>query len=50
MKIGILLPYKENNSPEYPGAVTLFVNETSLRSRYKQDIIIFGNKNYKKKI
>ena len=28
MKIAILLPYKENFSPEYPGAVSLFVNET----------------------
>ena len=27
MKISILLPYKENFSPEYPGAVSLFVNE-----------------------
>ncbi len=29
MKISILLPYKENFSPEYPGAVSLFINETS---------------------
>ena len=35
MKIGILLPYKENFSPEYPGAVSLFVNETSKISKYK---------------
>ena len=49
MKIGILLPYKENFSPEYPGAVSLFVNETSLKSRYKKNIVIFGNTNYKKK-
>ena len=49
MKIAILLPYKENFSPEYPGAVSLFVNETSKISRYKKDIIVFGNTNYKKK-
>ena len=49
MKIGILLPYKENFSPEYPGAVSLFVNETSKKSRYKQNIIVFGNTNFKKK-
>tara|TARA_A100001015_G_scaffold6145_1_gene7730 strand:+ start:926 stop:1237 length:312 start_codon:yes stop_codon:yes gene_type:complete len=49
VKIGILLPYKENFSPEYPGAVSLFVNETSLRSRYKKDIIVFGNTDYKKR-
>ena len=49
MKIGILLPYKENFSPEYPGAVSLFVNQTSLRSRYKKNIVIFGNTEFKKK-
>ena len=49
MKIAILLPYKENFSPEYPGAVSLFVNETSKISRYKKDIVVFGNTNYKKK-
>ena len=27
MKISILLPYKENFSPTYPGAVSLFVYE-----------------------
>ena len=26
MKISILLPYKENFSPEYPGAVSIFLN------------------------
>ena len=49
MKIGILLPYKENFSPEYPGAVSLFVNETCLNSKYKKNIIVFGNTNYKKR-
>ena len=49
MKIGILLPYKENFSPEYPGAVSLFVNETSKISKYKRNIIVFGNTSYKKK-
>jgi glycosyltransferase involved in cell wall biosynthesis len=49
VKIGILLPYKENFSPEYPGAVSLFVNQTSLRSRYKKNIVIFGNTEFKKK-
>ena len=29
MKISILLPYKENFSPIYPGAVSLFVKDTS---------------------
>ncbi len=49
MKIAILLPYKENFSPEYPGAVSLFVNETSKKSKYKKNIIVFGNTEYKKK-
>ena len=49
MKIAILLPYKENFSPEYPGAVSLFVNETSKISKYKKDILVFGNTSFKKK-
>ena len=49
MKIAILLPYKENFSPEYPGAVSLFVNATSQKSKYKKNIIVFGNTNFKKK-
>ena len=49
MKISILLPYKENFSPEYPGAVSLFVNETSKKSKYKKNITVFGNTNFKKK-
>ena len=48
MKISILLPYKENFSPEYPGAVSLFVYETTKISKFKKNIIIFGNTNYKK--
>ena len=49
MNISILLPYKENFSPEYPGAVSLFVYETSKISKYKKKITVFGNTNYKKK-
>ena len=49
MKISILLPYKENFSPEYPGAVSLFVYETTKISKFKNNITIFGNTNYKKK-
>ena len=48
MKISILLPYKENFSPEYPGAVSLFVYETSKISKFKKNIIVYGNTNYKK--
>ena len=49
MKISVLLPYKENFSPQYPGAVSLFVNETSKISTYKKNIIVFGSTNFKKK-
>ena len=49
MKISILLPYKENFSPEYPGAVSLFVYETTKISKFRKDITIFGNTNFRKK-
>ncbi len=49
MKISILLPYKENFSPEYPGAVSLFVYETTRISKFKKNITVFGNTNFKKK-
>ena len=49
MKISILLPYKENFSPEYPGAVSLFVYETSKISTFKKQITVFGNTNYENK-
>ena len=48
MKISILLPYKENFSPNYPGAVSLFVKDTTLVSKFKNSIKIFGNTDYKK--
>jgi len=48
MKISILLPYKENFSPEYPGAVSLFINDTVKVSKYMNYITVFGNTNYKK--
>ena len=47
MKISILLPYKENYSPDYPGAVSLFVNATSKLSKYNSNITIYGSTNYK---
>ena len=50
MKISILLPYKENFSPNYAGAVSLFVKDTTNKSFFKNDIIIYGNTNYKKKL
>ena len=47
MKISILLPYKENYSPDYPGAVSLFVSQTIKLSKYKNNINVFGNSNFK---
>ena len=43
MTISILLPYKENYTPQYAGAVSLFVNDITRVSDYKNDLIIFGN-------
>jgi len=50
MNISILLPYKENYSPKYPGAVSLFVDATTKVSKYKKNITIFGNTKFKKKL
>ncbi len=49
MKISILLPYKENFSPQYPGAVSLFVFETSKKSVFKKNITVYGSTKLKKK-
>ena len=43
MKISILLPYKENFSPLYPGAVSLFINSMNKLSAYKKKITVFGS-------
>ena len=37
MKISVLLPYKENFSPEYPGAVSINVRDTTLCSKHKKN-------------
>ena len=47
MKISILLPFKENFSPNYAGAVSLFVNDTTKISKYKNKTYIYGNTNFK---
>ena len=49
MKISILLPFKENFSPTYAGAVSLFINDTLKISKYKNQTVIFGNTTYKNK-
>jgi len=48
MKISILLPYKENFSPIYPGAVSLFVKDTTKISKFKKYITIYGSTKLKK--
>ena len=48
MKISILLPYKENFSPEYPGAVSIFLNAVINKSKFKKHITVYGNTNFKK--
>lgn len=48
MKISILLPYKENFSPIYAGAVSLFVKDTTQLSKYKKNITVYGNTSLKK--
>ena len=49
MKISILLPYKENFSPLYPGAVSLFIKDTSYISKYKKYLTVYGNTDYDEK-
>ena len=48
MKISILLPYKENFSSIYAGAVSLFIRDTVKLSKFKNNITIFGNTSLKK--
>ena len=48
MKISILLPYKENFSPNYPGAVSIFLNAVIKKSKYRKFITVYGNTKYKK--
>lgn len=49
MNISILLPYKENFSPDYPGAVSIFLNSVIKVSKYKKFITVYGNTKFKKK-
>ena len=50
MKISILLPYKENFSPNYAGSISLFVKDINKQSKYNKDSYVFGNMDYKKKL
>ena len=49
MKISILLPYKENYSPKYPGAVSLFIYSINKISIFKKETTVYGNTNLKEK-
>lgn len=46
MKVSILLPYKENFSKEYAGAVSIFVNGVNKYSKFKNGIKVYGNTDY----
>ena len=46
MKIGILLPYKENYSPNYPGSISIFLKDVINLSTFKKNTTIYGSTNY----
>jgi len=48
MKISVLLPYKENFSEKYAGAVSLFVKDTIQYSKYLDTTYVFGNMSFNK--
>ena len=48
MKISVLLPYKENFSPNYAGAVSLFVKDTVLNSKFLKSTHVFGSMKFRK--
>ncbi len=47
MKIAILLPYKENYSMKYSGAVSIHVKNLLKHSKFKKDIKIYGSTEYR---
>jgi glycosyltransferase involved in cell wall biosynthesis len=46
MKISILLPYKENYSKDYAGAVSIFINGVIKHSKFNNNIKVYGNTDY----
>ena len=48
MKISVLLPYKENFSSNYAGAVSLFVKDTVKNSKFFKSTYVYGNMDYNK--
>ena len=47
MKIASILPYKENYSHDYPGAVSLFVASMIKISKFKKTTKVYGSTDYK---
>ena len=47
MKIAILLPYKEDYTKKYAGAVSIHVANLLKQSIYKKSTLVFGNTNRK---
>ncbi len=47
MKIAILLPYKENYSMKYSGAVSIHVKNLLKHSKFKKNIKIYGSTEYR---
>ena len=47
MKISILLPYKENFSENYAGAVSIFVRDIIINSNYFRTTKVYGNTSFK---
>ena len=43
MKIAILLPYKEDYTPKYSGAVSIHVSNLLNYSKFKLSTTIYGN-------
>ncbi len=48
MKIATLLPYKEDYTPKYSGAVSIHVSNLLKYSKFKKTTVVFGNTNKKK--
>ena len=47
MKIAILLPFKEDYTSKYSGAVSIHVSNLFKYSKFKKNIKIYGNTKYK---
>ena len=47
MKISVLLPFKENYSPDYAGELSLFIKDTNKLSNFKNSTTIYGYTEFK---